>query len=66
MRIRELREAHGLKQIEIANQMGVCQASVSGWEAESVLPNARVLPRLAQVLGCTIQELFSEAEDRSA
>lgn len=58
MKIKALREAAGLQQKQVAESMGVFQTTVSNWETEVALPKARDLPRLAQVLGCTIDELF--------
>lgn len=65
MKIKELREAASLKQTELATQMGVLPTAVSNWENEVALPKARQLPRLARVLGVTIDELFVPIEDAS-
>lgn len=54
MRIRALREAAGMTQIELAASMGVVQNAVSNWENEVCLPRARQLP----LLGCKIDDLF--------
>ena len=58
MRIQELREERGLTQTALGNVMGVAQNAVSQWENEVALPKTRQLPLLAQVLGCTINDLF--------
>lgn len=58
MRNKAAREAAGLTQCELADQMGVSQTTVSQWETEVALPRARDLPKLANVLGCTISDLF--------
>lgn len=58
MRIREMRRAAGIKQQELADAMGLAQNCVSQWETEVALPRTRQLPQLAEVLGCTIDELF--------
>lgn len=58
MRIRVLRELAGLQQKQVAENMGVLASAVSNWETEVALPKARQLPLLAQVLNCTIDELF--------
>ena len=58
MRIKVLREAANLQQTEIASALNVTQGTVSGWEKELYLPKARQLPLLAQVLNCTIDDLF--------
>lgn len=63
MRIRELREAANLQQKQVAAHMGVLQAAVSNWETEVALPKARELPRLARVLGCSINDLFVPLEE---
>lgn len=58
MKIKILRKAAGLSQRQLADGMGVAQNTVSFWETEQSLPSARQLPRLAQLLNCTIGELF--------
>lgn len=63
MRIRELREAANLQQKQVAAHMGVLQTAVSNWETEVALPKARELPRLAKVLGCSIDDLFVPLEE---
>lgn len=63
MRIKELREAKGVLQVQLADSMGVCQSRLSNWENEVALPKARDLPLLAKVLGVTIDELFVPIED---
>lgn len=60
MRIRILREVAELKQEEVAAQMGVDRTTVNKWETEVALPRARQIPLLAQVLQCTIGDLFAE------
>lgn len=63
MRIKELREAAGIQQKQVAAHMGVFQSAVSNWETEVALPKARELPRLAKVLGCSIDDLFVPLEE---
>ena len=58
MRIKELREERNIPQKQVAEEMGVQPSAVSNWESEVALPKARQLPLLAQVLGCTISDLF--------
>ena len=59
MRIRELREAASLTQVQLATEMGVKQNSVATWEKEIALPKARDLPLLAHILGVRIDELYN-------
>lgn len=58
MRIREIRKELKMTQGELAEKMGVSQNTISGWEKELVYPSAKTLPQLADVLGCTINDLF--------
>ena len=60
MRIKELRESKEISQKQLASDMGVLQTTISNWESEVALPRARDLPRLAELLGCTIDELFED------
>lgn len=58
MRIKELREAAGLTQAEVARVMGVDPAAVARWDTGQLLPRAAKLPRLADLFGCTIDALY--------
>ncbi len=59
MRIKELREKAGLTQTQLADCMGVDQAAVHRWEIGKAMPRAAKLPELAELLHCTIDELYS-------
>lgn len=59
MRIRELREAKGLSQSELARIIGVSHVTINHWEAGVKQPLARRLPTLASVLGVDINDLFA-------
>ena len=58
MEIKRLREAAGLRQYELAERMGVKQASVSAWESGQAMPSAANLVKLADILDCTVDELL--------
>ena len=60
MRIRELRQARGLSQARVAEDMGVSKPSVCKWETGASVPRTELLPLLARVLGCSIDELFDD------
>lgn len=66
MRLLELRNQMDMKQVEFAALLGVSQGTVSDWEREIYLPKARDLPRLAQVLGCTINDLFQPLTEEAS
>ena len=60
MTIKAHREAAELSQVELANMMGVMQSAVANWESEVALPRTRQLPQLAQIFGCSINDLFND------
>ena len=62
--IKVFREEKGLSQKRIAELMSVSQQAVARWESGEVNPRADILPRLARVLGCTIDALFQESEQQ--
>lgn len=64
MRIRELRQARGLTQLQLGMAVGVSKPAVCRWENGVAMPRAELLPVLARALGCSIDELFG-ADDRA-
>lgn len=50
-RVRELREAHGWSQSELARRAGMSQPAVARFEAGGTVPTLPVLHRLASALG---------------
>lgn len=60
MRIKKLRLEAGISRPQLAERMGVTPREVSNWEREVILPMVRQLPLLAHVLGCSIDELFTQ------
>ncbi len=59
-RIRELRLGKGLTQAQLSRNLGLkSQSTVAMWENGHRKPPSTILPRLAEELGCTIDELFA-------
>ena len=58
MEIKEYRELAGITPAELARIMGVDQAAVTRWERGLVLPRAAKIPKLADLFGCTIDQLY--------
>ncbi len=58
MKIREHREARHIGQRELARMLGVSHVSVWQWEAGVAYPTADRIPIIADVLNCTIDELY--------
>ncbi len=61
MEIKKIRESRGMRQYELADRMGVSQASVSAWESGAALPSAANLIKLADILDCTVDALLGRA-----
>lgn len=57
MNILEKRLQAGLTQQELSLKLGVRQNTVSQWENGNRVPSVEILPKLADVLNCTIDEL---------
>lgn len=62
--IRELREAAGLTQGALAEKIGVDRTAVVKWETGVAFPSSAKLPKLAEVLGCGIADLFAVPEKK--
>lgn len=59
MTIRKIRESKGLTQKALAKLLNVTRSSVAMWEKGESLPRADKLPMLAEVLQCSIDDLFT-------
>ena len=54
------RKKAGLTQMEAAKSLGVSDAAVAQWETGETMPNAKRLPEIAKLYGCTVDELLKE------
>ena len=59
----EARKKAQIRQADLAASMNVKQSTVSMWESGMVSPAADKLPKLAQILGCTIDALFADSTE---
>lgn len=57
-RLAELRQAAGLSQAQLAEKVGVNASNIAFWELSGTPPRGEVLPKLAQVLGVSVDELL--------
>ena len=57
-RLRELREAKGLTQAQLADLIGVSRKTVNTVENGVFIPSTVVALKLAGALGCSVEELF--------
>ena len=63
MNIASARKKAGFStQEQFAERMGVPRATVAKWEAGITMPRTKMLPALALVLNCTVDELLKESE----
>ncbi len=58
-KIKEARAARGYTQEALAKELGVVPQTVSKWEREESLPDAFLLPRLADTLQTSLDSLFA-------
>ena len=57
-----LRRAAGYTQETFAAALGVKRSALAMWEACGIWPSSRWLPRIAELLGCSLEELYGETE----
>ena len=57
------REKTKLKQSEVAEKLGVIQATISMWETGAAKPRAEMLPKIAALYGCTTDDLLGVGGD---
>ena len=65
-RIARLRKEKGMTQLELADRMGVTDKAVSKWERDVSCPDIASMPRLAEVLGATVDELMQARSGAAA
>ena len=56
--IRAIRKSRNMTQEELASSLNVSRTAVTMWETGQSLPRTELLPRLAEILGCTVDELL--------
>lgn len=62
-KIKEMRERRGITQAQFAALTGVRQNTVSQWESGKRHPSSLLLSELADVLGCTVDELLGRGRE---
>lgn len=60
--IQKLRQQCGISQAALAQMIGVTSSTVAKWETAEVYPRAQLLPKIAEILKCSIDELFEGCE----
>jgi len=57
--ISTLRKEKGMTQKEIADRLGITDKAVSKWERDVAYPDTGTIPKLAEILGVTVEELMN-------
>lgn len=66
IRIRELREAKGMQQKELAIDLSVSQPTISDWESGRKIPSARSTKKLADYFDVSIDYLLGRDNKKPA
>ena len=64
MKLKEVRTQKRWRQNEVAAAIGVTASAVHHWESGANKPSYENLEKLSKVLGCTVDELIGEEDDR--
>jgi transcriptional regulator with XRE-family HTH domain len=62
-RIAALRRETNLKQDDLAQMLEVSPQAVSKWENDQTCPDISLLPKLAKILGVSVDELLSDKQE---
>ena len=57
MKLNLIRLSQNLKQEYIAHEIKVSQKTISAWEKGTRQPPIKILPKLAKILNCSIEDL---------
>lgn len=60
------RESAGWTQARLARELGISRATVAMWETGKSRPRYDMLPKIASLLGCTIDELYADDPEKEA
>ncbi len=59
-KISSLRKQSGLTQMELADRLGISFQAVSNWERGNTMPDISKLPELAEIFGCSMEEILGD------
>lgn len=51
-------------QSALAEELGVDRSTIAKWETGKANPRADLLPKLAKALGCSVDDLFAESNQK--
>ena len=56
--ISTLRKEKGMTQKDIADKLGITDKAVSKWERDIAFPDTATIPKLAEILGVSVEDLL--------
>lgn len=63
IRIKELRMAHGLTQVDLAEKLSVSKQTVSNWENNNIQPSVDMLIKISNYFGVSTDYLLGRNND---
>jgi len=60
------RKKIGLTQEEVAKELKIGRSAISKWETGVTVPRAELLPRIATLYNCTIEQLLGVSKEESS
>lgn len=61
-KIRELRLKSKITQTELSQKLNISRTAVGKWEKGQAFPRAKLIPKVASILNCKIDDLFCHKE----
>ena len=58
-----MRRRAGITAVQLAERMHCTKTTVYFWEQGRCWPSSQELPRIAEILGCSIDELFADPNE---
>lgn len=58
MSFKSARKKAGLSQASAAKELGISDAAICLWEQGKTMPRAAMLTRIAELYGCTVDDLL--------
>jgi transcriptional regulator with XRE-family HTH domain len=63
--LKKVRKSRGVTQLQLAEKLGVTQATVARYEKGIMTPEVKRVTQIAKMLDVSVQELFEEKEVRA-
>ncbi len=64
-RIRELRIARNMNQVQLADELNVTKQTVSNWENDNIQPSINILVKIADYFGVTTDYMLGRSSSRT-